>query len=154
MWRKDASFSDVLYIAKNMQEEFRREIYATRWDDDPASVALQAMDGGSFCWVCGLERPIAALGAVPVWPNVWQVWMFATDELPRIRFSLTRFARRVMIPALIKSGAHSAHCYVNEEFSSAHGWLTKCLGGKKSEPLKNFGRNKETFFIFSWSEEQ
>lgn len=152
MWRKDLNFADVDYIAKNMGEDFRKEIYATRWNDDPSSIVEQAMVGGEFGWVCGLERPIAAIGATPVWPNVWQVWMFATDELPKIRFSLTRFVKQVMIPAMKKSGAHAGHCYVNEEFGSAQGWL-EYLGAQKGGPMKNFGRNKETFFMYSWSDE-
>lgn len=139
----------VLYIAENMREWDRREIYATRWDTDPGSLANAAMAGGAFAWVAGLERPIAALGAVPCWPGVWSVWMFATNEFDKIGLSLTKHVKRRMMPALRATGGHRAECRSLEDYQVANAWLEH-LGATVEAKLKRYGRNGEDFRLYVW----
>lgn len=144
------SHNDVLYVAQRMREWDRREIYATQWTDDPVDLTATVMACGTFSWVCGLDRPIAALGALPIWPGVWSVWMFGTDEVPRIGLSLTRFARRSMMAALLESGAHRAECRSIEGHEDAQKWL-ESLGARREATHRMAGRNGETFHTYAWT---
>lgn len=140
---------DLLYVADNMRDWDKREIYATRWTDDPSSLADAILAGGEFGWVAGDERPIAAFGAIPVWPGVWSVWMFATDEWPKVALGVTRFIKKVMIPAIRETGAHRAECRSHSDHLEAQRWL-ECLGAHKESEIPNFGREGETFYLYSW----
>src|SRR3546814_4186685 len=105
----DLTFDATLYVAERMREWDRREIFAARWNDDPFPLAAECQLYGSFTWVAHLDRPIAFVGATPMHPGVWSVLLFATDEFHKIRLSLTKHVKRVMIPADRKSTRHSSH---------------------------------------------
>ena len=141
--------ADLLFVADRMRECDRREIFATRWNDDPAELAGTILALGEFGWVAGTDLPIAAFGAIPAWNGVWQVWMFATDDWPQVSLGVTKFIKRVMIPALRDIGAHRAECRSIEGHVTAHRWL-ECLGAHKESEIPNFGRNGETFYLYSW----
>lgn len=139
----------LAYVARHMRAADRDEIFATRWSDDPASVVAAVLSGGTFAWVAGLERPIAAIGAMPMWEGVWSVWMFATDDFRQIRFGLTRFVVRSMIPALRASGAHRAECRSIATHTEAHRWL-ELLGAEREATLRGYGRRGEDFELYVW----
>lgn len=145
------NFPEVLHVARNMREWDAKEIYATRWTDDPAEVAADCMAAGKFSWLAYAgDTPVAVVGAWPAHPGVWSVFMFATDDFNAVAFSLTKFIKRVMIPALVKTGAHRAECHSIEGHEVAHRWL-EFLGAKAEEPRKFYGRNRETFICYAWT---
>lgn len=139
----------LAYVARHMRAADRDEIFATRWGDDPNDLVQAALRGGSFAWVASLDRPIAALGAIPMWNGVWSVWMFATDDFRRIRFGLTRFVVRDMIPALRAGGAHRAECRSLATHTEAHRWL-EMLGATREATLRGYGRAGEDFELYVW----
>lgn len=142
---------ELLFIVDRLRERDRREIFATRWDDDPASLVSGLLAGGEFGWVAGVDGlPIAAFGAVPTWAGNWQVWMFATDDWPKVALGVTRFIRKVMIPTLEKVGCHRAECRSMEGHDVAHRWL-KSLGAHKESELSHYGRDGETFHLYCWT---
>jgi len=144
------TYESALFVAERMREWDHREIYATRWTEDPRVVAMDCAGAGSFSWCAGLEKPIAVIGAIPTWPGVWSVFMFATDDFRRISFSLTKFVKRVMIPALRQTGAHRAECCSIEGHEIAHRWL-ELLGAKQEGPtIEDYGRNRESFRRYVW----
>lgn len=151
MRRAPLAYNDVLYVAQRMRDADRREVYATRWSDRPEDLARDTMICGDFSWILGTDVPVAAIGAYAMWPNVWSVWMFATDDFPQIRLSATRFVRHGMIPALVESGAHRAECRSLADHAEAHAWL-ELLGAKKEgSPHFKFGKNGEDFCTYVWS---
>lgn len=142
--------SDLLYVADNMREWDRREVFATRWDDDASGLCDAIIAGGEFGWVAGQDLPVAAFGAIPTWQGNWQVWMFATDRWPEVALGVTRFIKKVMIPALEESGCHRAECRSMEGHDVAHRWL-ESLGADKESELPHYGRNGETFYLYRWT---
>lgn len=146
---RPAEESAVLRVASNMREWDRREIYATRWIDDPASLARDCIMVGGLSWVAGEDQPIAAVGAFPICPGVWSVWMFATPRFRRIARPLTDFVTGSMVPALKAAGAHRAQCESMVGHDMAHGWLRRL--GARQEGIQ-FGRGKggEDFIMFAW----
>lgn len=146
------TFDTTLYVAERMREWDRREIFAARWNDDPFPLAAECQLYGSFTWIASLDRPIAFIGAAPIHPGVWSVLMFATDEFRKIRLSLTKHVKRVMIPALVEVGAHRAECHSMEGHDEAHAWL-ELLGAEREGVRPRFGKNGEDFVCFSWRRE-
>lgn len=143
------NYSDALFVAANMREWDRKEIYATRWNDDPSDIATDCCYMGDFGWVACEPEPIAVVGAGPMHPGVWGVHMFATDNFSKIAISLTKFVRRVIIPSLAATGAHRAECKSMEGHEDAQKWL-EFLGAERESTLAEYGRNGEDFHIYTW----
>lgn len=143
------NYNDLYTVAENMREWDKREIYATRWNDDPSELANDAMSSYEFGWLAFLEeRPIAAIGAMPIHPKVWGVWMFATDEFPKIGLGLSRFVVRRIKPAL-QEVAHRAECKSMEGHVEAQKWL-EFIGFRRESTLPGYGREGESFHVYSW----
>lgn len=144
------SFEDLLYVASHMRADDKMEVFATRWNDDPAALAADAMNPvlTPFAWIASKENPIAAIGAYPAWPGVWNIWMFATDEFPKISLSLSKFVKRRFMPRLKEVG-HRGQCYSHEDHHNAHRWL-EAMGGEREGTLKAFGKDGKDFHIYAW----
>lgn len=145
---------DVLYVARNMRQADRDEIYATRRAESANNLVNDVMwaskqpDAFSVMACLG-ERPVAILGGVPFWPGVYDVWAFGTDEFHLVAFSLTKHIRRVMIPRLVERGCHRAHCRSLASHTVAHEWL-RSFGFRPGLTLKAWGKNREDFLLFEW----
>jgi hypothetical protein len=146
------NWEDIHYVATHMRERDRREIFATMWGEDDEKLAYdltwRIANSGEFGWVCGTTRPVAIVGALPVWPGVWNVFMFATDEFPAVALNLTKLIKMRMIPALKESG-HKVFCWSHEGHTQAHKWL-EFFGMYKEATVKHYGKNRETFYLYSY----
>jgi hypothetical protein len=146
----DASRVALTYICQNLRERDREEVFATRYDESPESLAEQTLMCGDFQWIAWRDGlPVASIGAYPAWPNVWTVWAFGTDDWPRVALTLTKHVQRFMIPALKNSGAHRAQCFALDTHHDARRWLV-ALGAKEGPRLDKFGKNGQTFVLYSW----
>jgi len=140
--------NDLYTVAENMREWDRKEIFATRWTDDIHDLVNDAMACYEFGWIASHEdRPVCAIGGAPVHPGVWSVWMFATPEFDKIKFSLSRFALRRMKPVLL-SVCNRVECRSMEGHTDAQLWL-EFLGMKRESVIPHYGKNGETFFLYS-----
>lgn len=147
----DLSYRDLLHVASNMRAMDRREIYATRWNDDPKELAASCMNPvvKEFAKVAFWGKvPVAAIGAAPIWPGVWSVWMFATDDFPKVSLSLHRYVVNTFAPTL-RRHCHRAECRSLAAHTEAHRWLTS-LGAAQEATLLGFGKNREDFHVFAW----
>lgn len=152
--RPEPPFEDMLQIARNLRARDREEIFATRYGNDPADLARDAVNTGAFRWGAYVDgRPVAAVGAVPRWPRVWSVWAYGTDEWPKVVITLTRHVRRFMIPAIFNSGCIRADCMALARHVDARRWL-EYLGAVPEKVLDNWGKNGEKFVLYCWTREQ
>ncbi len=143
-------FAASARIATNMRARDKEEIFALAWKDDPWQLAARTAGLGDFQWTAFYDHePVAAIGAFPVWPGVWNVWAYGTDLWPKVAITLTRHVKTFMIPAILERGAHRAHCYVLDKNDDAARWL-EYLGAVKEASLDNFGKNGQTFHVYSW----
>ena len=151
MWleRARAKPELILHVAENMREWDKREIFATRIDDDPLMLADAALSTGEVSWVAGRDRPIAAFGCAPMWHGVWSMWLFATDEFPQIGISVTRLVVHSIIPMMIGAGAHRLEARSMEGHTDAQRWL-EVIGAKREGTLKGFGRDRQDFHVYTW----
>ena len=149
--REEPGFDDVAAVTRNLRERDRAEIFATRWGEDPDELARDTVASGAFRWGAYLGlRPVAMIGAMPRWPGVWSVWAYGTDEWPRVALTLTKHAKRFMIPALLYSGAaRRVDCHALETHVQAREWMRR-LGGKEGNRLDGYGKNGEDFVEYVW----
>lgn len=149
------SESGLLYVADNMREIDKKEVFATMWGDNPSDLAETIVSKDGFGWIAsGNDNlPIAAFGAIACWPGVWQVWMFATDRWPEVAMDVTRFIRRIMIPAIKSTDWIRAECRSIDGHHVAHRWL-ESLGAKREASLAMFGKGGDTFHVYSWTNQK
>ena len=140
---------DVYHVALHMRERDQREIYATAWRDDPVDVTTDCLVCPEFSWIVGDHEPVAVVGAKPIHPGVWRVFMFATDRWSQVSLFLTKFIKRVMIPALRSIGAHRAECLSIEGYDAAHRWL-EFLGARHEGTQSGYGKAGEDFRLYVW----
>jgi len=136
------------YVALRMRALDAEEIFATRYADDREELAQAAASRLPFAWAAGRDgEPIACIGAVECWPGVWEAWMFATDAFDSIGKGLTRWVRRVMLPAVRAAGCHRLHCHSLEGHTVAHHWL-QSFGAEHEATLRGLGRGGEDFRVY------
>lgn len=149
--RAEPPFEDMLEITSNLRARDREELFATEYGEDPAALARQAVASGAFRWGAYLEgEPVAAIGALPRWPNVWTMWAYGTDDWPKVVISVTRHARRFMLPAIVNSGAHRADAVALASHTDARQWL-EYLGAEEEHTLDGWGKNGQTFVSYVWT---
>jgi hypothetical protein len=140
----------VAFVARTMRARDRAEIFATRWDDDPDAVAAETMALariGGVAWNNG--APIAVACAMPLWPGVWSIGLYATDAWPAVARAVTRWIKATTRD-FIAGGAHRAECRSLATHTTAHRWLER-LGAVREAVLPDYGRNRETFYLYAWT---
>lgn len=144
----------VLHVATNMRAADREEIFATRWTDSALDLAEDVVRIPGPKWVAWRKGtgPVAAYGAMPMWPGVWSLYCFATPHFRQVAGSVTRHIMRVMMPSLAIAGAHRAEARSIVSHVEAHAWLER-LGARREGELKGYGRGGEDFITFAWSVE-
>jgi hypothetical protein len=144
----------VAFVARNMRAEDRAEIFATRFGDDSDRVAAETMALARFGCVAwsdrGVYEPVAVACAIPAWPGVWSVGMYATGRWPEVARATTRWIKSVLIPDLVAAGAHRAECRSLAVHATAHRWLQR-LGAAREARLAAYGRDREDFFLYAWT---
>jgi hypothetical protein len=144
-------FASLAYIAVNMRQADRDEIYNVVGHNNPFLLAQQALDAsrmGQAVVAHGRSgRPVACLGFMVNRPGVSQAFAFSTDHFQDVALTLTRYALRVMKPALIASGFHRIECESRADHTDAHRWL-KRLGFEAEGVLRQFGSDGSDYIKF------
>lgn len=143
----------ALFVIERMRDWDRREVFATRFDDDETALLREMSVGalhGQQAWIAGRDDcPVAVYGHLPLWPGVWSMWLVATDNFRSIGKSMTRQVRDVILPALFGAGAHRLECRSMEGHSDAHRWL-ELLGARREATHRGYGRGGEDFHLYVW----
>ena len=150
---KPITLTAVEYLTLNMREIDAREIYGLRGHDDPLLLAREVVIAATYGKAGIAEhkgRPCGIMGVSPLWPGVWAVWAFGTEEWAKGVIEISRFGRRVIDPFLRERGAHRAQCESHIEHSDAHRWLG-VMGATCEGVLKGYGRDGADYLSFSWS---
>ncbi|HTI86320.1 MAG TPA: hypothetical protein VL966_06930 [Alphaproteobacteria bacterium] len=141
----------VGFVAARMRDPDRDEIFATRWDDDPEKIADETIACARFgCVAWHGGEPAAVVCAMPLWPGVWTVAMYATTSWPAVAPAVTRWIRRQLMPDIVATGAHRAECRSLATHVMAHRWLER-LGARREALLTDYGRNREAYYVYAWT---
>lgn len=152
-WIRPLGFDAATYVALNMRAADAQEIFACRWEEDPAALALELTAAVRACgraWSAGRDRPVAVFGAVEIWPGRWSAMMFATDEWTTVARPVTRFVRDEAIPLLVGLGCRRCEVRSMASHHAAHRWLVH-LGARSEGLHPDEGRNHEAFITYAWT---
>lgn len=152
-----ATMNDVLYVARNMRQRDFDEICATSFTDDRQELAEEMamrLRGQPMAFAVGDMdinggAPIVCIAWVETHPGVWQVGMFATDDMPRVGPFLTKQVCRKITPLLGEIGANRVYANSICGYESVHKWL-KFLGLSHEAQLPQHGKDGQDFICFSW----
>ncbi len=145
----------VLHICSNLRPQDERELACTNENFSPELLAIKCMLLKDFLAVAydGGE-PVAVIGTMKIHPTLWAAYMFATPRFPVIGLPMTRWTRRVYIPALRALGAKRIEARSIEGHTEAHRWM-KAAGAKEECPVPCVGMGGENFvqFVYLWEED-
>lgn len=156
---KFAGYDDVYFVANNMRGKDKEEIYATKFSErcTAESLTCEIMYcehlGMSFVAYDNENTPVCVFGAIEMWPKVWSVYMFATDNFASVSKKVTKFIKKKLIAIITNAGAHRAECMSLCTHNEAHNWL-RFLGAEHEYTAKRFGKDGEDFYCFSWLRKQ
>ena len=147
----DARYADVVYVARNMRKLDAEEIWPVTIAKTPETLALGIAHGAGLRFVVGYGAgPVATWGASPIRPGVVSVWMFATNQWPKVALAVTRHIKKQLIPVLIDAGFVRAECWSHVNHHVAHKWL-EILGAVKEATVEDYGPNRVPYHCFSWT---
>lgn len=141
----------LVEITKNMREWDRRECFAMYWSDDPEELAAWIAGVNDFAFIAYGDdgEPVAAIGAVQIWPGMFQPWCFGTERFNGIALPLTKWVKRQFMPALARLGWRTAECFSMVGHDQSHRWLM-LTGAERDRDVPSFGKNGEDFVRFVW----
>ena len=146
-----AAYGDVVFIARRMRALDAEEILPLIQTGKPEDLAAGMVAAGGIATVALSDGvPVAAYGAYLGRPQIWTVWMFATDRWPEVALSVTRNIRRSMMPAMLDGDAVRADCWSMEGHDVAHRWL-EVLGAVREATVEDFGPTRKSFHCYSWT---
>src|SRR3546814_16413852 len=76
-----------------------------------------------------------------MWPGVWSMFMFATNEISNLGLGLTKFVARRMITGLLDHGAHRLEARSMDGHVDAQSWL-ETFGAAREATLSGYGDRK------------
>jgi hypothetical protein len=145
-----ALYGTVVYIARHMREHDAEEIYPHIWNPTAENLAALSCQSNLKFVALSDGRPVAAWGAAERLPQVWNCWMFATDNWMQVALPVTRHIIKVVRPAVIDAGAVRLDCWSMEGHDVAHRWL-EMLGAIREASLEDYGSNRKTYHNYSWT---
>ena len=143
-------FASLAYIATNMRQADRDEIYNVIGHNNPFLLAQQTLDAsrmGSAVVAAACGRPVAVMGFMVRHAGVTTAYAYSTSDFPRVALTLTRYALKVMKPALLASGFHRLQAESRIDHTDAHLWLER-LGFRREGILKQFGSDGSDYIMF------
>jgi len=145
----------VYEVSKNMRERDLQELLAIHWEENREQLAEGlAEQFGNFPMAFCLGRdniPICILVAVTMRPGVWSMGMWATADIVKIGKELNNFAMNPLFSSMRACGMHRVECKSIVGYTAIHKWL-RHLGFTQGETEKMYGKNKEDFLTFYWTE--
>lgn len=137
------NYDDALYLARNMREIDKREIYALMFEDSPEQFAQECVSIGGICIKDKNGVPFMMCGIHECWPHVGNAWMVATDAISQNGISATKVARLLVT----NKHYHRIQAMSAVFHSVSHAWL-KLLGFTPVYTARQFGKNKEDYIMF------
>jgi len=137
------------YIVDHLRPDDHRELRATLWDDVDLVEHVMAHQSVSFTGFDRAGKPCGVAGLHIISPGVAQAWLFGTDTIRDLRIAMTRTARQVIESALEGRLIHRVQAASAAFYIDAHDWLQTIGLKDQVVPLRQYGRNREDFYLFA-----
>jgi RimJ/RimL family protein N-acetyltransferase len=147
----------ILSVCVGMRAADRREVFATRADEDPHGVFadLYAMKASCLSLEViyardGLGPAVGFFGVFLRSPGVGSAVMLATPQLrPMQARAVARRVRRRIIPEMVGLGLRRVDCQCLETHEEAQAFLRWC-GARRGDLREGVGKHGECFREFRW----
>lgn len=151
---RPATRDDVAHVVDRMRPADRREVFASRWTDDPADLiedielsrammirldALLAADG----------EPVALLGVWLKTPGVGSALMIATERWGEIAAAAHRHVLRRFLPFVCAPNLRRLECLAHLGHAVSRAWLAR-LGFVEEGVARALGKHGEDFVHCAW----
>lgn len=145
---EELSKEALVHVLENMRDMDRREVRATWPNISEEGLASFLIASSRFSFsVTYNGKPVAAGGIGAISQGVGSIWFLSTDDIKRVIIRLTRVVRRDIREVLEHMGFHRAEIRTIKGHRHAHRWI-ELLGGVRESRLKDFGANRETFYLY------
>lgn len=149
-----ATKRDVWQVALHMRERDFAELSgvnpAENREELAHDLAMRFGEHPSIMTAFHNDVPVCVGGAISPRPGVASLLFFATDGFDKIVFPMTRFIKRTLFPSLRKNGIHRIDAISLDGYALVHSWLETIGLRQETQPLLGFGKNRESYVIFSW----
>lgn len=147
-----ATLKDASYVISWLRPEDEAEVLCQM----PTGVLRHEIAYGLLmagdCFSARLDgQPIALFGTSPINAACLSVWALGTVEVWRAVPVINRFMTGEHLPERIEQGYHSMEARSLVGHNSAHRWL-EAMGGRQHGGPYEFGKNRELFVTFRWTD--
>jgi hypothetical protein len=112
---------------------------------------------GPTAWAALVNSEPALIFGVfvcPDTPHLGVAWGFGTDQAWRTIPQVSRFIRRLVVPAFLAAGVRRVEVRVLADNKSSVSWLRKSMGATLEAELADHGVAGQTFLQFAWTKKQ
>jgi len=154
---RDGTLRDICFVAANLREQDRREIFATALLESGSQAgAMSFLTSPGFCWTAWIDgQPVAAFGVSQggmFQPHMRFAWAYGTERFKRAAPAITRFCIQEWPRRLIAEGVTRVEIRSIADHDLAHKWLAS-IRARKEATMPNYGVGGETFELWAWLKE-
>lgn len=144
-----ATRTELLHICRHLRPESLEEVrMAVDWSREELAAWLYGRAGLKWTVFSGPE-PCAVIGAYPCPGAVWALYGLGTRRYLGEMWSVSKFCRRVLKPAIWAAGGLRMESVVPALHTKTRAWL-RMLGGEEAETLTGYGRGGEDAVRIIW----
>lgn len=146
---------DLCFVAANLREQDRREIFATAVLASATEAAMLSWysAGPDWCWTASLSgQPTVAFGVSflsPYQPHMRSAWLWGGNKTKQCIPAITRFCRTEWPQRLLADGVTRVEVRSLKGHDLAHRWL-KALPARFEAEMPEYGVNGETFELWAF----
>lgn len=139
----------ALRVARNMRESDRREVMATRWNDNSEEFALECYRVSGVSWVAINKdgEPVVMGGFAFNSPGVATAWMVGTDKWLSVALEVSRFSKKSIRTLFSGNDIHRVQAFSALFHVESHRWL-KVIGLTPEHLLPKWGKDEDDFILF------
>lgn len=150
----DPDLMSIEFLALNMRERDRAEVFGMLTHDNPCQFAWEAyhivlnQGRGKVAWFNG--KPAAFAAFTEQWPGVWSVWMLGTDDFKKAALPLLRWFRHEANDILTVCKGHRLQCDSRADYEEAHKMIVGMGGIQEGPPMRRYGKDGSDYVRFVW----
>ena len=140
----------VLNAAERISDLDKIDLSMLSFEQDIKDTCLSLLnmcDDSGYCWVFFYDgKPEAFYGVCETLPGIWSVFGFGTENFYKIKYTVTKFIKRRVIPIVVAKNARKAVALVRGDGNK---WLQN-LGAKIEVVLKGWGKDGSNYTMLTW----